>query len=154
METTADAVRTRKEVGLRNVLDDGGLRSTRAPAERAMAIRVRARRCGAHRTGFHGRVARPLHADAPRDTGDWVRDLRDDAAAPVRARGRRPVLAEASYAHRAAARQGRRHEAEMIARHWRGLAKSDQADDYVEHLRRETLPSLARIEGFISASIM
>jgi len=42
----------------------------------------------------------------------------------------------------------------MISRHWRGLAKSDRAEAYVEHLRRATLPELARIEGFVSASIM
>jgi heme-degrading monooxygenase HmoA len=42
----------------------------------------------------------------------------------------------------------------MIARHWRGVAKPDRADEYVAHLRRDTLSELARIEGFVSASIM
>jgi heme-degrading monooxygenase HmoA len=42
----------------------------------------------------------------------------------------------------------------MIARHWRGVARPERADGYVEHLRRVTLPELARIEGFISATIM
>src|SRR5262245_24657640 len=42
----------------------------------------------------------------------------------------------------------------MISRHWRGMAKADRADEYVAHLRGVTLPELARIEGFISASIM
>jgi heme-degrading monooxygenase HmoA len=42
----------------------------------------------------------------------------------------------------------------MIARHWRGVARPERADEYVEHLRRVTLPELARIEGFISATIM
>ena len=42
----------------------------------------------------------------------------------------------------------------MISRHWRGVAKSDRADDYIAHLRGATLPELARIEGFISASIL
>jgi heme-degrading monooxygenase HmoA len=42
----------------------------------------------------------------------------------------------------------------MIARYWRGVAKSECVDEYVEHLRRSTLPELARIEGFVSASVM
>ena len=42
----------------------------------------------------------------------------------------------------------------MIARYWRGLTHSDQADAYIEHLRTETLPTLARLTGFIEASIM
>ena len=42
----------------------------------------------------------------------------------------------------------------MISRQWRGLAKPEHTDKYVEHLRRTTLPELVRIEGFISASIM
>jgi heme-degrading monooxygenase HmoA len=42
----------------------------------------------------------------------------------------------------------------MIARHWRGLAQSKYADVYVEHLRTETFPQLARIPGFVSASIL
>ncbi len=42
----------------------------------------------------------------------------------------------------------------MISRHWRGLAKAQHADEYVEHLRTETFPSLAAIPGFISAAIL
>jgi heme-degrading monooxygenase HmoA len=42
----------------------------------------------------------------------------------------------------------------MIARHWRGLAESQYADVYVEHLRTETLPQLASIPGFVNASIL
>jgi heme-degrading monooxygenase HmoA len=42
----------------------------------------------------------------------------------------------------------------MIARYWRGLAQSTDADAYVEHLRTETLPQLATIPGFANASIM
>ncbi len=42
----------------------------------------------------------------------------------------------------------------MIARHWRGLAESKYADDYVEHLRTETFPQLAKFQGFVSASIL
>ena len=42
----------------------------------------------------------------------------------------------------------------MIARHWRGIARAAVADAYVEHLRRETFPALARFPGFLSASIL
>jgi heme-degrading monooxygenase HmoA len=42
----------------------------------------------------------------------------------------------------------------MISRHWRGLARPERADDYVEHLRTETLRGLARIPGFVDASIL
>ena len=42
----------------------------------------------------------------------------------------------------------------MISRHWRGLAKSTHADEYVEHLRTETFPHLSNIPGFLSASIL
>src|SRR5574341_1663920 len=42
----------------------------------------------------------------------------------------------------------------MISRHWRGVAKSRHADEYVEHLRTETFPLLSKIPGFISASIL
>jgi heme-degrading monooxygenase HmoA len=42
----------------------------------------------------------------------------------------------------------------MISRHWRGLAKSTQADEYVAHLRTETFPQLSNIPGFVDASIL
>ena len=42
----------------------------------------------------------------------------------------------------------------MISRHWRGVAKPDRAEAYVDHLRHDTFPSLARIPGFIHASIL
>jgi len=42
----------------------------------------------------------------------------------------------------------------MISRHWRGVAKTDLAEAYVDHLRHDTFPSLARIPGFIQASIL
>ena len=40
-----------------------------------------------------------------------------------------------------------------IARHWRGIAKTERADDYVTHLRTETFPQLSGIPGFIDARI-
>jgi len=42
----------------------------------------------------------------------------------------------------------------MISRQWRGLAKTARADEYVEHLRKETFPQLRAIPGFLSASIL
>jgi heme-degrading monooxygenase HmoA len=42
----------------------------------------------------------------------------------------------------------------MIARHWRGLAKRECADAYVEHLHSETLPQLVQLAGFHDASIL
>lgn len=42
----------------------------------------------------------------------------------------------------------------MIARHWKGLARADRASDYEAHLRHETFPALARMAGFVDASIL
>ena len=42
----------------------------------------------------------------------------------------------------------------MISRQWRGLARPEHAEAYVEHLRTETFPALRRITGFLSASIL
>jgi hypothetical protein len=33
----------------------------------------------------------------------------------------------------------------MISRHWRAVARSDRADDYVNHLRNTTFPEIARL---------
>jgi heme-degrading monooxygenase HmoA len=42
----------------------------------------------------------------------------------------------------------------MISRQWRGLAKPESAEDYVEHLRTETFPAIHELPGFVSASIL
>jgi heme-degrading monooxygenase HmoA len=42
----------------------------------------------------------------------------------------------------------------MISRHWRGLAKTDEAENYIRHLHNETFPKLATIAGFRDASIL
>jgi len=42
----------------------------------------------------------------------------------------------------------------MISRQWRGLARAERADEYVQHLRRDTFPQLARIDGFVDARIL
>jgi len=42
----------------------------------------------------------------------------------------------------------------MISRHWTGIAKPGEADNYVEHLKNDTFPKLLKIDGFIAASIL
>jgi len=42
----------------------------------------------------------------------------------------------------------------MISRHWKGVAKPGQADNYIKHLKNDTFPKLSEIDGFISASIL
>jgi hypothetical protein len=34
------------------------------------------------------------------------------------------------------------------------VARPDEADNYIRHLRRDTFPHLSRIAGFVSASIL
>ena len=41
----------------------------------------------------------------------------------------------------------------MISRQWRCLARPDRAEEYITHLRTETIPALRNIRGFIDASI-
>lgn len=42
----------------------------------------------------------------------------------------------------------------MIARHWHGIARTEEADNYAEHLRLETIPEISLLPGFVSVSIM
>lgn len=42
----------------------------------------------------------------------------------------------------------------MISRHWRALARRDQAQNYIGHLRSETFPALRELAGFVDASIL
>ena len=42
----------------------------------------------------------------------------------------------------------------MVSRQWRGLARPECAEAYVEHLRTETFPQLGRMPGFVDASIL
>jgi heme-degrading monooxygenase HmoA len=42
----------------------------------------------------------------------------------------------------------------VISRQWRGLARSERAQDYIRHLRTETFPTLRKIPGFVDASIL
>jgi heme-degrading monooxygenase HmoA len=42
----------------------------------------------------------------------------------------------------------------MIARHWRGLVRTDRAAEYEKHLEVDTFPKLAQISGFLGGSIL
>jgi heme-degrading monooxygenase HmoA len=42
----------------------------------------------------------------------------------------------------------------VISRQWRGLARSERAQDYIRHLLTETFPALRKIPGFVDASIL
>ena len=42
----------------------------------------------------------------------------------------------------------------MISRHWKGIAKPGRAPDYIDHLRSDTFPTLNRIPGFVSGTIL
>ncbi len=42
----------------------------------------------------------------------------------------------------------------MISRQWRGIAKAEEADNYIHHLQSNTFPQLSGIDGFIRAEIL
>lgn len=42
----------------------------------------------------------------------------------------------------------------MISRHWKGIIKSEETENYVRHLKMDTFPQLATIKGFIEAVIL
>lgn len=42
----------------------------------------------------------------------------------------------------------------MIERQWKGTAHVGEADRYIDHLLRETFPSLYKINGFVKAFIL
>lgn len=42
----------------------------------------------------------------------------------------------------------------MISRHWTGIAKPERAEDYIGHLKNDTFPKLAKIDGFVNASVL
>jgi len=42
----------------------------------------------------------------------------------------------------------------MIARVWRGIAVTEKAKNYVEHLQRSVLPELYQIDGFRGAYVL
>jgi heme-degrading monooxygenase HmoA len=42
----------------------------------------------------------------------------------------------------------------MIARHWRGVTRAAEADNYVRHLEDNIFPQFTRMAGFVSATIL
>jgi hypothetical protein len=42
----------------------------------------------------------------------------------------------------------------MIERHWKGIARIDQSDNYIEHLITETFPKASLMKGFVKATIL
>ena len=42
----------------------------------------------------------------------------------------------------------------MIARHWSGLCRKENANDYIQHLLEETFKELKQMDGFHKASIL
>jgi heme-degrading monooxygenase HmoA len=40
----------------------------------------------------------------------------------------------------------------MIERHWTGVLRRDQADNYLAHLRDDIFPALRQLDGFASAT--
>jgi heme-degrading monooxygenase HmoA len=42
----------------------------------------------------------------------------------------------------------------MISRLWSGVARRENAEAYLEHLRGDTFPRLADLAGFVDASIL
>ena len=42
----------------------------------------------------------------------------------------------------------------MILRHWKGIAKVEEAENYIHHLKTETFPQLSTIQGFIEVKIL
>ncbi len=42
----------------------------------------------------------------------------------------------------------------MIERHWKGIARKERANEYIDHLRSDTFQEIKKIKGFISASIL
>jgi heme-degrading monooxygenase HmoA len=42
----------------------------------------------------------------------------------------------------------------MISRQWRGLAKAEFAEAYIEHLKTETFPAIRKLRGFVGAEIL
>jgi heme-degrading monooxygenase HmoA len=42
----------------------------------------------------------------------------------------------------------------MISRHWRGVTRTAEADNYVRHLEQNIFPQFTRMAGFLSATIL
>jgi heme-degrading monooxygenase HmoA len=42
----------------------------------------------------------------------------------------------------------------MIERHWKGITKPGEENNYIHHLRKEIFPGISAIHGFITATIL
>jgi heme-degrading monooxygenase HmoA len=42
----------------------------------------------------------------------------------------------------------------MISRHWRGVARPEEAENYISHLKNDTFAKLATMKGFLGASVL
>jgi heme-degrading monooxygenase HmoA len=42
----------------------------------------------------------------------------------------------------------------MILRHWKGVTRVEEADNYTRYLETETFPQVSTIQGFIEAKIL
>ena len=42
----------------------------------------------------------------------------------------------------------------MISRHWKGVARREDAERYLTHLQTETFPKLATLVGFVRATVL
>ena len=42
----------------------------------------------------------------------------------------------------------------MIERHWKGIAKAEEAENYIRHLQTKTFPHVMGMTGFIKATIL
>ena len=42
----------------------------------------------------------------------------------------------------------------MVERHWKGIARKERADEYIDHLKNDTFRKLKEIHGLVSASVL
>ena len=42
----------------------------------------------------------------------------------------------------------------MIERHWKGIARVEEAENYIRHLQTKTFPHVMEMAGFIRATIL
>jgi heme-degrading monooxygenase HmoA len=42
----------------------------------------------------------------------------------------------------------------MIERHWKGVARPEEAQNYIGHLQTKTFPHMAKMSGFLKATIL